>query len=265
MEISLAISPCPNDTFIFGAMINNLIDNEGINFNVTFADIKELNQIAKKEESDIIKVSYFTYLQIQEKFTLMENGSALGRGCGPLLISNKKLSYIDLNNSIIGIPGFDTTANLLLHYFLPNPKTKVFLFHEIMPKLLNNEIDLGLIIHESRFVYKELGLNLIQDLGEYWEENTKSAIPLGGIIANKKIDNEIINKIDNLIHKSIIYAKDNSDIIMPFIEIHAQEMNIDVMKSHIDLYVNEFSLGLGIDGHNAIEKLNEIAQKINIH
>lgn len=261
MKISLAFSTCPNDTFIFDALVNKKIDTKGYEFELHLADIKELNQLAQEQAYDLIKVSYFTFGLIRENYQLLDSGGALGQACGPLLISKKKYSPEQLREMTIAIPGANTTANFLLDYFLPNVKDKkVMLFNEIIPTILNDEADAGVIIHENRFTYQQHGLVNIQDLGDFWEEKTSLPIPLGGIVARKTLGKEAINDLNELVHKSIKFAFDNPESSKEFVKKYAQELDDTVIKSHIDLYVNQHSLSLGLTGKEAVKKLIDIGE-----
>lgn len=262
-KFHLLISPCPNDTYIFYALIHQKIDTLGIEFIPHFWDIKELNQKAKNFEGDLIKVSYYVYLELKNSYYLLGSGGALGRGCGPLLVTQKG-KKID-NQSVIAIPGIDTTAHFLLQFYNPYfRKKKVYLFHEIMPRVSNGEVDAGVIIHESRFTYPEYGLECIEDLGNYWELKTGLPIPLGGIIMPKsKFTQKEAQLIEELIKKSILYAQCHEEEVLTYCQYYAQEMSKDVMLSHIRLYVNEFSLELGQEGQKAIQKMEEIIQSMH--
>ncbi len=272
---SLAFSPCPNDTFIFDALVNKKIDTEGLEFEVFLEDVQTLNQWALQGKMDFTKMSYGVLPLILENYQLLESGGALGKGVGPLLISNneygiwndeveeaKKNTQQTLNE--VAIPGENTTAYLLFSLAYPDVVNKKFMvFNEIENYVLNNENALGVIIHENRFTYQQKGLHKVLDLGAYWEETTKLPIPLGGIVANRKIDNEISLKVDRLIKRSLEYAFDNYPAITTYVKQHSQEMEENVMRQHIDLYVNNFSLGLGAEGKAAVVRLLEVYQ--NIH
>lgn len=259
MKLTLGFSPCPNDTFIFDALIHHKIDTEGLDFEVSFSDVETLNQKAFKTELDITKLSYHAYAYAIQNYVLLDAGSALGFGVGPMLICKKEQ---DLNNPnlIVGIPGKYTTANFLLSLAYPQLKNKQeMVFSDIEQKLLNEEIDLGLIIHENRFTYQNKGLQKVQDLGEYWENETKSAIPLGGIVIKRSLPEEIKQKVNRLIRKSVEFAFENPALALPFIKSYAQEMDEKVMYQHIDLYVNKYSVDLGVEGKKAISTLFEQA------
>jgi 1,4-dihydroxy-6-naphthoate synthase len=255
MKLSLGFSPCPNDTFIFDALIHQKIDTEGLTFEVTFDDVETLNQKAFNAHLDITKLSYHAYAYAINNYVLLNAGSALGFGVGPLLIA-KDPQNLDNKELLVGIPGKYTTANFLLSLAFPHLQNKKELvFSDIEQQLLNNQLDLGLIIHENRFTYQDKGLHKIIDLGEYWEQETNCAIPLGGIVMKRSLPKEIQHKVDRLIKKSVEYAFANPKSALPFIKQHAQEMDEKVMYQHIDLYVNKFSLDLGVEGKKAINTL----------
>ena len=271
MKLSLGFSPCPNDTFIFDALIHHKIDTEGLEFEVFFDDVETLNQKALKGELDITKLSFHAFAHVADNYALLDAGSALGFGVGPLLIcKNEELvnsPELKADNSAlrVAIPGELTTANFLLGIAFPNlQQTQVMVFSEIQDALLNDTIDLGLIIHENRFTYTEKGLHKIVDLGSYWEELTGCAIPLGGIVINRKLDLEIQLKVNRLIRKSVEYAFENPKSGIEFIAQHAQEMEEAVMYKHIELYVNKYSVNLGTEGRKAIDILFEMAQQKGI-
>lgn len=266
MKLTLGFSPCPNDTFIFDALIHHKIDTEGLEFEVQFDDVETLNQKALKGELDITKLSFHAYAYVHEQYVLLDAGSALGFGVGPLLICKNQ----DLANNLdpelsVGIPGVYTTANFLLGIAYPQlGNKKVLVFSEIESSLQNDQIDLGLIIHENRFTYEEKGLHKIMDLGSYWETLTGCAIPLGGIVINRNLAPEVQHKVNRLVRKSVEYAFDNPKSGLEFIKLHAQEMSEEVMYKHIDLYVNQYSVDLGLEGKRAIAVLFEMAEEKGI-
>lgn len=270
MKLSLGFSPCPNDTFIFDALIHKKIDTEGIDFEVFFDDVETLNKKVFQNEPDISKLSFHAYAYAVNNYALLDAGSALGHGVGPLLISSdKKLTdrnYINQNeNLIVGIPGEFTTANFLLNLAFPQLKNKkILVFSEIESALLSNTIDIGLIIHENRFTYQDKGLHKIIDLGDYWEKETSLPIPLGGIVINRRIDPKVQVKVGQLIRKSIEYAFENPQSGLDFIKSHAQEMNEEVMYKHIELYVNDYSISLGEKGREAVNLLFKKATELNV-
>lgn len=267
MKFSLAFSPCPNDTFIFDALVNQKIDTKGISFEVFLEDVQTLNEWALQGKMDFSKISYGVWNKVNHQYSLLNSGGALGKGVGPLLITrtngpnatetNTDTNTADaINNMTIAIPGENTTAHLLFSLAYPHATKKVFkVFHEIENAVLNGEVDAGVIIHENRFTYEAKGLAKIIDLGAYWEETQQLPIPLGGIIAKKTIDPAIIQEVDALIKQSIEYAFANYPTVAPYVIEHAQEMSEEVMRQHINLYVNNFSLDLGTEGLQAVEKL----------
>jgi 1,4-dihydroxy-6-naphthoate synthase len=269
MELTLGFSPCPNDTFIFDALIHHKIDTEGLSFKVSFHDVETLNQKALQGELDITKLSFNAFAHVVNQYALLNAGSALGFGVGPLLIC-KQENYDRIKNELVngnfqlktGIPGKYTTANFLLSIAYPQLTNKIELvFSEIETALLSGQIDVGLIIHENRFTYQEKGLAKILDLGDYWEQLTSCAIPLGGIVVNRKIDLLTQQKVDKLIRKSVEYAFANPQSGIDFIRKHAQEMSEEVMYKHIELYVNKNSIDLGKEGKDAVDKLFNIARE----
>lgn len=267
MKLKLGFSTCPNDTFMFDAMVHDRIDTGDLSYEVTLADIFHLNQMALQEELDVVKVSYFTYSQLTDRYRLLDAGSALGHNCGPLLISKRPLHMEQLveENLPVAIPGHNTTANLLLQFFAPQlTERRAYLFHEIMPAILNDEVAAGVIIHENRFTYQQHGLRLIQDLGEYWEGQTGLPIPLGGIVAHRRLGEQVIAEVEKQLHDSVAHAFAQPERTMPFVRAHAQEMQDAVMKAHIDLYVNDYSLSLGEKGRAAVEKVLATSAQMNL-
>jgi len=258
MKLTLGFSPCPNDTFIFDALIHHKIDTEGLEFEVYYDDVETLNQKAFRGELDITKLSYHAFAYVVDQYVLLDAGSALGFGVGPLLISKGEMSIAELNNPDhkIGIPGKYTTANFLLGLALPKATNKQeMVFSEIEDALLQEQIDVGLIIHENRFTYQLKGLKKIIDLGDYWEKLTGCAIPLGGIVAHRKLTPEVLQKINRVLKKSVEFSFANPKSGLDFIRQHAQEMSEEVMYKHIELYVNKYSLDLGEEGRRAINLL----------
>lgn len=260
MKLTLAFSPCPNDTFIFDALVNKKIDTEDFEFDVLLEDVQTLNQLALQNKIDISKISYGVLPLITDNYFLLNSGGALGKGVGPLLIAKSKLQVEDLADKKIAIPGENTTAHMLFSLAFPNAKNKVFkIFNEIEDAVLKGEVDAGVIIHENRFTYQDKGLIKLIDLGDYWETQTQSPVPLGGIVAKKSLDISIIKKIDSLIKASVEYSfRNNYEVLSDYVKQHAQEMSEDVMRKHIDLYVNGFSIDLGEQGKLAVLKLMEV-------
>ena len=255
MKLTLGFSPCPNDTFIFDAMVNHKIDTKGLAFEVMLEDVQTLNQWAQEGKLSITKLSYGVLPLVLDKYCVMNSGSALGKGVGPLLISTSINNNQPIEDLLVAIPGENTTAHLLFSMAYPQAKNKVFLRYDEIENFVLANKGLGVIIHENRFTYEAKGLKKIIDLGDYWENKTGNAIPLGGIVIKKEIDISTQHTIDTLIKKSIEYAFSNYPLLNDYIRSHAQEMSEPVMRQHIDLYVNEYSLDLGDMGKNAILKL----------
>ena len=267
-KLTIGFSPCPNDTFIFDALVHHKIDTEGLDFDVYLGDVEDLNNKAFNKELDITKISYHAYGYLTDNYVLLDSGSALGKGCGPLLIQNSESNIQndkDLINATIGIPGKYTTANFLLSIAHPNATNKVeLLFSDIENAVLSGEVDAGLIIHENRFTYQEKGLKKIIDLGEYWEKNTGKLIPLGGIIIKRDLPEETIHKVNRILRKSIEYAFANPDSPLAYMQENAQEMDAAVMMQHVELYVNKYSIDLGVAGKDAITQMFNLAQQKGI-
>ena len=254
--ISIAFSPCPNDTFIFDAMVHQKIDTEGLSFDYRMADVEELNHMAINDQAEMSKVSYHAWLYLRDKYFLLDSGSAMGFGNGPLVIGKKACSLEDLENMAVAIPGEYTTANLLLKIFSPKAKNKkIIVFNEIVNAILDGKVEAGVIIHENRFTYQDKGLVMIADLGEQWEQMTQCPIPLGGIVVRKSLGSDMISRLNRIMKRSVEYAMNNPDSSLDFVRKNAQEMDEKVIKKHINLYVNEFTRDMGETGKNAIMKL----------
>ncbi len=267
MILSLGFSPCPNDCFMFDAIVNHRIDLEGLEFEILMADVEALNRAAFAGEADVTKLSYHAYAHCTSDYVLLDAGSALGRNCGPLLISKRPISREEVaaGNLAIAIPGRFTTANFLLGLAFPAARDKTELvFSEIEPAVLNEEFDAGLIIHESRFTYAGKGLKKIIDLGEFWEAETGAPIPLGGVVINRALPDDVKRAANRVLRRSVEYAFAHRTASLPFVREHAQEMSEDVMYRHIDLYVNEYSVDLGSEGRRAVELLFERAAATRI-
>lgn len=265
MKLTLGFSPCPNDTFIFDAMVNGKINTRGLVFDYVLEDVETLNKLAFEEKLDITKLSYSSYLHTANKYALLNAGSALGKGVGPLLIARFPMLLSDLENLRVAIPGENTTANLLLSLALPAVKNKkVYVFNEIEDAVLSGEVDAGLIIHENRFTYQAKGLSKLLDLGDWWEQNVQAAIPLGGIVARRSFDDKLLAKIDTVIKESVLYGWKYYPQLSDFITCHAQEMDEQVMRQHIELYVNEYTTDLGVTGIKAVETMFAKAQDAGI-
>jgi 1,4-dihydroxy-6-naphthoate synthase len=260
MKLTLGISPCPNDTFIFDAMLNGLVDNEGLTFDFILEDVETLNKMAINGALDVSKISYGTVPKLLPHYKVLDAGGALGKGVGPLFISKNiiDISTEDLENLTVVLPGMNTTAHLLFSLVFPSINKKVFLpFHEIEDAVINGVADTGVIIHENRFTYEQKNLIKLADLGDEWESLTGLPIPLGGIVARRTFNNLLLKKINRVIRRSLEYAFANQDKLSDFIKNNAQEMDEEVMRKHINLYVNEFSLDLGKAGREAVWNLIE--------
>ena len=267
MTLSLGFSPCPNDCFMFDAIVNRRIDLEGLEFEIRMADVEALNKAAFAGEADVTKLSYHAYAHCTRDYVLLDAGSALGRNCGPLLISKRPISQEEVaaGSLTIAIPGKYTTANFLLGLAFPGAQDKTELvFSHIEPAVLDGQFDAGLIIHENRFTYASKGLKKIIDLGEFWEAETGAPIPLGGIVVNRSLPAEVKRAVNRVLRRSVEYAFAHRADSLPFVREHAQEMNEDVMYKHIDLYVNEYSVDLGGEGRRAVELLFERAAATRI-
>ncbi len=264
MKLTLGFSPCPNDTFIFDALVNKKIDTGDFDFELFLEDVQTLNQWALEGKLDISKISYGVFPLITHQYDLLDSGGALGKGVGPLLISKKEISIADINGCSIAIPGINTTAHLLFSLAFPDAEKKEFMiFSSIEDAVLNEKVDCGVIIHENRFTYQKKGLRKIVDLGEYWELKTGCPIPLGGIVINNRSDKSIQKKINDLIRKSVEYAFSHYPLLTDFVKQHSQEMDEKVMRQHIDLYVNNYSISLGSDGERAVHLLLDTYGAIN--
>jgi 1,4-dihydroxy-6-naphthoate synthase len=259
MKLSIGFSPCPNDTFIFDALINKKIDTEGFEFEPVLEDVQTLNAWAAQGKLDISKLSFPALFNNLEQYIILNSGSALGKGVGPLLIGKKMVDVRDVAHCTIAIPGENTTANFLLNFAFPTVKNKIpLLFSEIENAVLQEEVDLGVIIHENRFTYQQKGLHKICDLGEVWEERQKAPIPLGCIAAKKSLLSEVRQKVNALIQKSLEYSFQNYPQVSSYVKEHAQAMEEEVMRKHIELYVNNYSIDLKEDGRKAIEQLYKV-------
>ena len=274
--LSLGYSPCPNDTFIFYALIHGRIDTGYLKFNEILLDVETLNQKALGAELDITKISYHAFAHLRDKYSLLRAGSALGRGCGPLVVTKHAYTMEELRSKKIAIPGKLTTAFLLLRLYdtafntlTPEPQTlnPVYIempFNKIMDAVAKDEVDAGLIIHESRFTYPSYGLTQVIDLGEWWEKETGLPIPLGGIIAKQTSGKDLNKKTGELVRQSVEYAFKNRNEPTAYIKEHSQELSDDVINRHIDLYVNDYSLDIGQDGEKAVKELFSRAEDAGV-
>ncbi|HEX9873975.1 MAG TPA: 1,4-dihydroxy-6-naphthoate synthase [Deferrimonas sp.] len=254
--LSLGYSPCPNDTFIFYALIHGRIAAEGLSFRERLEDVETLNALARQGALDLTKVSYHALGHLRRDYALLRSGGALGRGCGPLVVARSMAAMDDLRSRRIAIPGLLTTANLLLQLHGSGFDNLVVLpFHRIMEAVVDGEVEAGVIIHESRFTYRDKGLVEILDLGAWWEEETGAPIPLGGILARRSLGAEVIARADRALRRSVEYALAHPGEARAYIKAHAQELSDTVIDSHIALYVNNFSVDLGDEGIRAVETL----------
>ena len=264
MKLSLGFSPCPNDTFIFDALVNKKIDTGDFEFEVFLEDVQTLNRWALEKKLDVSKVSYGVWPLLQSNYTLLDAGGALGKGVGPLLISKNNILLKDISQLLVAIPGENTTANLLFSMAFPQAKRKKYLlFSEIENAVLQGEVDCGVIIHENRFTYMQKGLVKQMDLGEFWENKTKSPIPLGGIVMRNEFSITDRTNLDLLIRDSLTYAEAYYPDLSDYVTQHAQEMQETVMRQHIELYVNQFSLSLGEEGRRAVDVLMGVYKKMH--
>jgi 1,4-dihydroxy-6-naphthoate synthase len=266
MKLTLGFSPCPNDTFIFDALVNRKIDTGDFEFEPVLADVQTLNELALEGRLDVTKLSFPAFFRSLDHYTLLNAGSAIGKGAGPLLISAKpeEISPEEINNATVLLPGTHTTANLLFSFAYPGATKKEYaIFSEIEDAVKEGRSDLGVIIHENRFTYEKKGLYKVADLGAVWEERTGLPIPLGGIAINQSVKRSAALKVDALIKASIDHAFKQYPDISSYVKGHAQAMDEDVMRQHIGLYVNEFTRDMGEEGRNAIENLQSIFLQIN--
>lgn len=267
MKISFSFSPCPNDCFMFDAIANRRIELEGLELSIQLAELETLNKRAFARTADVTKLSYHAYAHCTKNYVVLDAGSALGRNCGPLLISKRAISSNEVaaGKLRIVIPGKYTTANLLCSLAFPLAQNKTELvFSEIEPALLADQCDAGLIIHENRFTYEAKGLKKIIDLGEFWENETDSPVPLGGIVINRRLPDDVKHRVNRVLRRSIEYALGDREVSRDFVRKNAQEMDEEVTRRHIDLYVNQYSIDLGRDGKRAVETLFERGRAIGI-
>lgn len=265
MKLKLCFSTCPNDTFMFDALVNRKIDTQGYSFDTHLADIDELNSLAIEGVVDITKISFNAFAQVSDRYQLLSSGSALGRGVGPLLVSRKLIYPDEVKHIKIAIPGIETTANMLFSIAFPEAKNKkTYLFSDIEEAILSNEVDAGLIIHENRFTYEKKGLKKIVDLGEFWESQTKLPIPLGGIAIKRSLPSSVKSQINLLVKQSVEFAFSHPKESYPFVRKYAQTMEEDVIYKHIQLYVNGYSIDLGDDGRNAVNELYTRTHILNL-
>lgn len=263
-NIELAFSSCPNDTYIFAAIAEGWIDCEGLTFRIMIEDVESLNQKAMKGIPDMVKVSYHAWIYLQQSYVLLESGSAMGSGTGPLLIAKKPFTDTEIGNLTVAIPGEFTTAHLLFKLAYPEAKLKRFMvFSEIEDAILSGDVDAGVIIHENRFTYENKGLVKLRDLGDWWEAETGSVIPLGGIVARRSMGYDTINRLNRIMRRSVEFAMAGPARVMPFVRQHAREMDDQVILKHIGLYVNDYTLELGEKGKKAISEMENRVNERN--
>ena len=266
MILNLAFSTCPNDTFMFDALVNKRIDISPFEFNVTLADIEELNTMARQNLNNITKISFSAFSELTEQYQMLRSGAAIGFGNGPLIISKRKIYPDELSNARIAIPGEKTTANLLMTILFPDAtQKKSYLFSDIEEVVLTDEADAGLIIHETRFSYQDKGLRKVADLGELWEQHKKLPLPLGGIAIQRDLPNDIKLRFQKLLAESVTFALKNPSASTDYVKKHAVDLNVEVMKKHIDLYVNQLSVDCTEKGVQAIEQLLDEASELKNH
>lgn len=265
MNLNLCFSTCPNDTFMFDALVNGKLDSKGYSFNIHLADIDELNRLAMDGTPDITKISFNAFAQVSENYQLLTAGSALGKGVGPLVVSRRLIYPDEIKHARIAIPGLETTANMLFSIAYPDAvNKKVYIFSDIEEAIVSNEVDAGLIIHENRFTYEKKGLKKIVDLGAFWEAHTGLPIPLGGIAIKKNLPDRVKMHINSLMKQSVEYAFAHPKEPYSYVKKYAQSMDEEVMYKHIQLYVNKYSIDLGEDGRNAILELYSKSFKLGL-
>lgn len=253
--LEIGYSPCPNDTFIMAALAEGRIDTP-LRFEPVLADVETLNGWAEKRRLPVTKLSFFALGHVLDDYGLLVTGAALGKGCGPLLIARPGTPPGRLGTARVASPGRRTTAGLLLSLYLGRePDCRQMVYSEIMPSVERGESEFGLIIHESRFTYAAHGLQAVVDLGAWWEETTGYPIPLGGIAARRDLGPDLARLLDEAIRASLLAARSAGDAVPDYVRRHAQEMDPEVMRRHIDLYVNDYTLDLGVTGLAAVETL----------
>jgi 1,4-dihydroxy-6-naphthoate synthase len=265
MPLELAFSPCPNDTFIFDALVHGRLDEAWHPDTVHLADVEALNRRALDGLADVTKLSFGTLPLVADRYQVLDAGSALGFGCGPLLIARNQQMPADWKGKKVAIPGRNTTANLLLSLALPGIVDKVeMLFSEIEEAVAKGHVDAGLIIHESRFTYAAKGLHALMDLGDWWERAYRLPVPLGCIVVRRSLPEALKLEIEHSIRRSVEYAFANPEASKDYVACHAQEMNPEVMQQHIELYVNRFSISLGLEARQAIEQMLDSSLRLGM-
>ncbi|MDJ0780661.1 MAG: 1,4-dihydroxy-6-naphthoate synthase [Desulfosarcinaceae bacterium] len=264
-RLSLGYSPCPNDTFIFHALSEGLLDEMPARIKTELHDVETLNQMAFETRLDITKLSFFAYLKCQADYRLLSSGAALGYGCGPVVVAKKALTEADMATARVVLPGRWTTAHLLFRLWMPSAGDRHFVpYDHIFEALESGEADAGVIIHESRFTFESAGFSAVADLGAWWEAETGLPIPLGCIAARRRLPGDLIAAVDAAIGRSLDHARQQPESVMPRVRRYAQEMADHVLKAHIDTFVNDFSRELGTMGHAAIRRLEVMARERGI-
>ncbi|MDA8141946.1 MAG: 1,4-dihydroxy-6-naphthoate synthase [Desulfobacteraceae bacterium] len=265
MQLTLGFSPCPNDTFIFDALANGRLRPLGFTFRAELHDVETLNQMAFEQKLDISKLSFYAYLRAKKHYSLLSSGAALGYGCGPLVIAAKPLRIDDMAGCRIALPGEWTTAHLLFRLWAPQAQQRFFVtYDQIFDALRTGRADCGVIIHESRFTFQEAGFQQVVDLGAWWEQQTGLPIPLGCIAARKRLPVHVLDQTERLIRQSILLSQENPDDVLPYIRQHAQEMTAEVLRAHIEMFVNDFTLDMGPKGRKAVAVLAERAEQAGL-
>jgi 1,4-dihydroxy-6-naphthoate synthase len=263
--LTLAFSPCPNDTFIFHGIASGRLRLPGVEFDITLGDVEALNRAALNGVHDITKLSFHAYLLVRDRYRLLNAGAALGFGCGPVVVAKRPVDRGALAGCSVAVPGELTTAHLLLRLFAPEARNKRFVRYDRVIELVQSgEVECGVIIHEDRFVYPRAGLLEIADLGDWWEKETAAPVPLGCIAMREELAEELGEAFDNLVRQSIALAKTDPETALPYIRAHARQMERDVLDRHIATFVNESSLDLGQEGRRALSKLEAMALKAGV-
>jgi 1,4-dihydroxy-6-naphthoate synthase len=264
-NLTLGYSPCPNDTFLFYPLVHGRIPCKGFHLSERLEDVETLNRLAMEGALDICKVSYHAFAHIRERYILLRSGGAMGKGCGPLVVAKEVFGPGNLRGKRIAVPGRYTTASLLLQLFDPSLTELIFLpFHEIMPAVQEGRAEAGLIIHESRFTYRTYGLHKVLDLGEWWEKASGLPLPLGGIAARRSLGPAVLSMLSGIIRSSVEYARSHPSESLAYVHCHSQEMSEQVCSSHIDLYVNDYSLDPGPEGERAAECLFTRGEQLGV-
>ena len=264
-KLTVAYSPCPNDTFMFHDIATGEFPLEGFELETHLCDVQTLNEMAMEGRFDVTKLSFHAYLLVEDEYQLLRCGAALGYGCGPLVVSSRQIDLEDLADCRAAVPGELTTAHLLFRLWAPNVTDRIFVrYDRIMPMLAQDKADVGVIIHEGRFVYKERGLHLLADLGQWWQEKTNLPIPLGCIAARRSLGSQTIQNFEALLTRAISNSQANPTGTLEYVTRHAQEMDQAVLTKHIETFVNDYSIDLGDDGMAAVDKLQQLGKQAGV-